>query len=55
MKPPKRRDRKDAIAIILDLDEKGLRRVLVAVTWQIYEPAGIDARIFEEILDEAER
>jgi len=51
MKPKKKMDRRDAIAIILDLDEQNLRRILVAIAYQLYEPAGLDLRIFEEILD----
>jgi len=47
-------NRRDAIAMVLDLDEKRLRRVLIAIIYQLYEPAGLDVSIIEEILREEE-
>jgi len=53
MKPPEKMNRREAIAIVLDLHEKRLRRTLVAITYQMYEDEGLTKETFEEILDVA--
>lgn len=44
-------DKKDAIAIIIDLDEKGLRRALCSLAFLFYESGGPNLETFEEVLD----
>jgi len=44
-------DRKDAIAVVLDMDEKRLRRTLVAIVYQAFEPEGLKGGVILDILD----
>jgi hypothetical protein len=44
-------DRKDAIAVVFDLDEKKLRRTLVAIVYQAFEPEGLTGGDILAILD----
>jgi hypothetical protein len=44
-------DRKDAIAVVLDMDEKRLRRTLVEIVYKAFEPEGLEGRDILAILD----
>jgi len=46
-------DRKDALCIVLDLDEQRLRRTLVAIVYQCWEPEGLTKSVLSDILDVA--
>lgn len=48
-------DKKDAIAIIIDLSEKELRRALIAAAFMFYESPSVTLETFEEILDSTRR